>query len=179
MPRKRVVTPDAVKETIESVDRPFATTGDVAETLDVTKQAVRNHTEELGESEELESGQVGKRRVFWLAERQTPEQVVSTPATPRQPENDSTDSEESLFDRLFTLPSFGDPPEAWLLASTIGMFGLVMGVAFGIAVTHPALGVALTAVFGLLLLGGFMYLTWAVYYLFNRQETATTVGESA
>jgi len=109
VPRNRVVTPDVVTEALGEVDRPFVTTGDVADKLGVTKQAVRNHHEELNQASGLESGKVGRQRVYWLADDSVPEQVTQTesePRTPeppeREPEPQTGDDDESYFWRLIT-----------------------------------------------------------------------------
>jgi predicted transcriptional regulator len=48
--------------------KPFATTNDIAESLGVTAQAVRNHSEELAESDLLENGKVDRQTVYWVCE---------------------------------------------------------------------------------------------------------------
>jgi len=160
VPRGRVVTPDAVKETLETVDRPFATTGDVADRLDVTKQAIRNHHDELSKSAMLEHGKVGRQRVYWLADEETPAQVTSTPATPPPVRPENTDQEgEGVLDRLFSPSPLGDTAEVWALFGLVTLLGLSLGVAAGIALTHPSLSVASTAVF-ILLLAGTVFSFW-------------------
>lgn len=109
MARNKIVTPSAVADTVRDVDRPFCTTGDVADRLDVTKQAIRNHHDELAGSASLEWGKVGRQRVYWLAERESPPQEVTSTPEPPAGTGDTTDGTEpteeepmGIIRRLFT-----------------------------------------------------------------------------
>jgi hypothetical protein len=180
VPRKKVITGGNVAEAVEAADRPFATVTDIAEHLDVSAQGVRNNYEELQQYEGLEWGKVGQATVFWLPEQETPTQVTSTPATPPRQSPERTDEEgKGVLDRLFSVSPFGETAEVWALFGLVMLLGLTIGVAAGIALTHPSLGVASTAVFLLLLAGTVFSLGSAAYFSFTGSNDPDTNGETA
>jgi len=67
VPRKAIVTGERVAELLEEVDRPFVDSVDIAEYLNVTAQAVRNNHQKLAESPQLESGDAGQTKIYWLS----------------------------------------------------------------------------------------------------------------
>jgi hypothetical protein len=105
------VTGDRVADLLEEVDRPFVDSVDIAEYLDVTPQAVRNKHEKLAEAPQLESGDAGQTRVYWLAKNDTPEQAEPEPEPPtggsrsrefesEPTETEDTERESGLLDKL-------------------------------------------------------------------------------
>jgi len=111
VPRKKLVRGDKVEDAVRKASRPFATTQDIAEALDVSTQAVRNNEEELASYSGLETGKVGRSRVYWLAENGVPEQAEPDPEPPagdsrsREFDTEPTETEESesesgLLDKL-------------------------------------------------------------------------------
>lgn len=71
MAREKLVTPQKVSDAIASLDKPFASTTDIADVLNVSVQAVRNHSEELEESYLLKKGKVDRQTVYWLSDNAT------------------------------------------------------------------------------------------------------------
>lgn len=66
MGRKPIVTADGVVEAIQQSPRPFASTGDLAEHFDVTRQAVRGKRDRLESDGRIEVGRVSNVTVFYL-----------------------------------------------------------------------------------------------------------------
>jgi len=169
--RRRIVTPKSVAETIEVDEKPFVSSGDVADRLDVTKQAVRNHHDELKESHLLEHGKVGRQTVFWQVEDETPAEVQETPSPPPETNHDRDVSGESkgILQRLFAgVPGFGSTPAeiSHLLATIVA--GLGLGVGLWLLVVSPPLAVQLLAVELYLLVGGSIGVGTGIYYALNR-----------
>lgn len=67
MPREKIIRGDRVADAIRESDRPFVTTSDIAEYLDVTAQGVRDNANELAEHPEIEKGSVAQSSVYWLS----------------------------------------------------------------------------------------------------------------
>lgn len=68
MPRSPTVTADGTVEAIRSSETPFASTGDLADYFDVTRQAVREQRERLRGDPRIKVGQIGNSTVFYLAD---------------------------------------------------------------------------------------------------------------
>ncbi len=90
MPRKKIVRGERVAEVIQKSDRPFATTSDIAEGLDVTAQAVRDNANDLAEHPKIEKGMVAQSSVYWLSKNDVPEG-----ATLDQPDRGSKSSPDA------------------------------------------------------------------------------------
>jgi len=67
VPREKIVRGDRVANAIKESNRPFVTTSDIAEHLDVTTQAVRDNANDLAEHPMLKKDLVGQNSVYWLA----------------------------------------------------------------------------------------------------------------
>lgn len=70
-PSKRV-SGDNVVDVLRDIERPYATTTDIAEGLDVTAQTVRNNASELAKDARINKGKVGQSSVYWLADEDEP-----------------------------------------------------------------------------------------------------------
>lgn len=71
MGRIREITAEGTVEAIRSGDEPFASTGDIADHFDVTRQAVRDQQDRLAADERITVGTVSNNAVFYIA-KETP-----------------------------------------------------------------------------------------------------------
>jgi len=69
MAPSKTVSGDAVVGVLRGMQKPYATTTDIAEGLDVTAQTVRNNAGLLSQDNRINKGSVGQSSVYWLAER--------------------------------------------------------------------------------------------------------------
>jgi hypothetical protein len=137
MGRRQLVTVDKVVEAVKTADRPFATVKDIAESLDVRAETVRNHQEDIHQSDELAVGKVDRATVYWIAEREEP------------PEEVNSGGGKGILNRLFDgLPALS--ASTGLLAVWTALVGLSVGVGLSTLLFEPPVGVALLAVWGLL-----------------------------
>jgi hypothetical protein len=173
---RRKVTPESVADAIADVERPFASTGDLSERLDVTKQAIRNRHEELVEHDRIEYGQIGRTKVYWI-EQQPPAQPPSS-GPPGQHTDTATESDgKGLIERIFTtLPHWGSSAEVWFLTGLVASLGLLVGVAFSTVVFRPSPEAATTAALAVLALAVSVSVPIALYYILGGFRQA--VGEN-
>jgi len=128
MPRERLVKGKRVADAIRESDRPFVTTGDIAEYLDVTAQAVRNNANHLADHDEIEKGRVAQSSVYWLAKDGKPTEVAEASEPPEPPEKeysgDAATHNESkgILERLFASSDDGMP----VPAITLLLLGIVL-----------------------------------------------------
>jgi len=181
--RKKLVRGERVVDAIRDASRPFVTTSDIAEHLDVSAQAVRDNAADLSQHDEIEKGKVGQNSVYWLAERESPPERVTPdtepPEPPEPPTRENADSldeqeqqERGILDR-FMLPKFGSPFHIWALATATALLGLVLGVMIGFLVIQPPLGVAYLAVTFVLGLAVAVTLPTALYYSLSHAQEVT------
>lgn len=178
VPRKKIVTPENVAGVIEDAPQPFVTAIEIAEALGVTAQAVRNNESELIASDEIEGGEVGRSTVYWLAAgRLSPEQETEEPPESseqsQRSKKQNSGSSKGIIDRLFAgVPSFGSPTEVWTLTALTALLGLTLGVAIGLLVARPPVGVAVLVVSLLLAAALTVTLPVAVYQTFAHRRKA-------
>lgn len=67
MGRKRLIKSNEAIEAIEKLNQPFASTGDLAEHFDVTRQAIRDSIGRFEANPEIKIGDVGNSTVFYLS----------------------------------------------------------------------------------------------------------------
>jgi len=79
MPPSKQVSGDAVVDVLADLlheaEKPYATTTDIAEGLDVTAQTIRNNASEIAEDPRIKKGKVGQSSVYWLAVKYDPEEL--------------------------------------------------------------------------------------------------------
>lgn len=73
MARKKQVKGNRVELAVKNEDKPFATTEDVANYLNVTSQAVRNNEDNLDAYDGISTGRIGRTKVYWLPNTSTGE----------------------------------------------------------------------------------------------------------
>lgn len=69
MPPEKRVSRDSVADVLREMEKPFATTVDLAGELDVTSQTIRNHAEALSMDDRIRKVKVGQSSVYYLEER--------------------------------------------------------------------------------------------------------------
>lgn len=72
MARSKRVSGDNVVDVLRDIEKPYATTTDIAEGLDVTAQTIRNNASELAKDARINKGKVGQSSVYWLADEGEP-----------------------------------------------------------------------------------------------------------
>jgi len=111
MTPSKQVSGDSVVDVLRDTEKPYATTTDIAEGLDVTAQTIRNNAGELSQDPRINKGSVGQSSVYWLADSNSPpEGVAGDPGPPEppdqrgatepEPERDTNDS-KGILNRLF------------------------------------------------------------------------------
>lgn len=84
---------DALVGLTRDEEKPYATTTDLAEELDVTAQTIRNNASDIAEDPRVKKGKVGQSSVYWLAVKYDPEELDEPPET-EPPANDMTNEED-------------------------------------------------------------------------------------
>jgi len=67
MPRGKAVYLDGVVEAIRVADRPFVSTGELAEHFDVTRQTIRDNLDRIKDDERIEVTRVNRSSFFYFA----------------------------------------------------------------------------------------------------------------
>jgi hypothetical protein len=170
----KVVTADAVVEVLRDLheDKPFATTSDIAEGLDVSTQTIRNNATVLVSDDRIESGKVAQSSVYWVAEDALQDtggdQSGGGGDVQQDPAEPSDTDTGGILQRLFAAPPrLGSPAEVWALTALTAVLGLTVGVTLGIMVAQPSLGVQVAAVTVTLAAGLVVTLPLALYYAFT------------
>lgn len=139
MPRSPTVTADGTVEAIRSSETPFASTGDLADYFDVTRQAVRERRELLNGDPRIKVGKIGNSTVIYLADDDPIDSKVEMPPgeefefdeeetgdvsdadNEKQPENNSSGG---LFTGLFTKETQSKSlPGVAIFVVFMGIFG--------------------------------------------------------
>ena len=72
MPRTPTVTADGAVEAIREAETPFASTGQLADHFDVTRQAIRDQRDRLATDPRIEIGSISNNTVFYLSGSEEP-----------------------------------------------------------------------------------------------------------
>lgn len=173
MGRKQLVTAERTVEVLESADRPFASTNDIAEGLDVTPQAVRNNREELAECDDLCSAKVNRGVLYWLPSGEEPPEEADTPT-----DEPKSGGGKGILNRLFDgLPALS--ASSGLLVMWTALVGLSFGVGLSTVLFGPPVGVALLAVWGLLVAALVALGVATVHELQTSTQQATIGADTA
>lgn len=78
----RKATVDKMIKAIRESDKPALTKQDIADGVGVSWQTINNHEQELEDDPRVQSGKVGKAKVYWLPVKYDPDKLDGEPQTP-------------------------------------------------------------------------------------------------